>query len=193
MKTFLPQILGIALIPFHVHSQGTVNFSNFAGVGTFAVDAPVTNAAGIRIVGPGPYVADLFWSSNTNAPVDSLTPAGFNQPFSTTTFSGGGYFVAGSKTLPTADWILAQVRVWDTTYGATYAQARDAGGEFGFSNLILVIPSIPPGPPTILVGLHGFQLMIPEPSSVALALIGGATLFFFRCRARRSARPNTRT
>ena len=86
MKNLLLQILGVLLMPFYVHGQGTINFSSIAS----SVDAPVTNTAGKRIIGPAPYVADLFWSSDTNAPSDSLAPAGFNQPFSTTTLNGGG-------------------------------------------------------------------------------------------------------
>jgi hypothetical protein len=112
MRTHLLLIVGLTGGLLRLHGQGTLNFSNFAN----GVDAPVTNAAGIRIVGPGPYVADLFWSSDTNAPTDSLTPAGFNQPFLTTAFSGGGYFIAGSKTMTGAvGSIRAQVRVWDIT------------------------------------------------------------------------------
>jgi hypothetical protein len=53
---------------------------------------------------------------------------------------------------------VAQVRVWDTTYGSTYYQARDNGGEFCFSNLITIAPSVPPGTATPLFGLQGFQL-----------------------------------
>src|SRR5215813_10101847 len=81
-------------------AQGTLNFANI-GPG---LDAPVTNAAGQRIIGPGPYVADLFWSSDTSASPDVLMPAGFNVGFSSlTNFSiltnkGGGYFIGGGRT-----------------------------------------------------------------------------------------------
>src|SRR5260221_836709 len=134
MKILLLLILNLTLIQLNVYCQGTLIFSNIAGSD---VDAPVTNAAGNRIIGPAPYVADLFWSSDTNAALDSLSPAAFNQSFLTTTFNGGGDFNGGTRTLPWGEWILAQVRVWDSTYGATYTQARDNGGEFGSSNPIL--------------------------------------------------------
>jgi len=75
MKTSV--ILTAMLIPLvYVQAQGDINFANISG----GVDAPITNAAGNRIIGLGPYVADLFWSSDTSTPIDSLTPAGFNQP-----------------------------------------------------------------------------------------------------------------
>jgi hypothetical protein len=190
MKTMILLIPWIAIAQQIACGQGTLNFSNLAS----GVDAPVTNAAGIRIVGPGPYVADLFWSSDTNAPSDSLTPASFNQPFLTTTLSGGGYFLGGTKTLPTQQMILAQIRVWDTSYGATYAQARGNGGEFGSSNPILALPTIPPPPAWNLIGLQGFQLgTIPEPSFIALALFGSAALFFCRRWTRRPGSAHIRT
>jgi len=89
--------------------------------------------------------------------MDSLEAAGIDTPFSNT--QGGGYFFGGAIALPVGTVpTLAQVRVWDTNYGSDYYQARDTGGEFGFSNLIIVYPSVPPGTATTLFGLEGFQL-----------------------------------
>jgi len=181
MKTRVLLVLSLMLVKIPARGQGTVLFANL-GPG---VDAPVTNAAGHRIIGPAPYVADLFWSSDTNAPVDSLSGVGFNVPFSTSTLSGGGYFIGATRTVPSTQWFLAQVRVWDASQGGSYAQARDHGGEFGSSNPILIFPGFPPGPATPLVGLQGFQLgRIPEPSAAGLAFIGVAALWLFR-RARK--------
>jgi len=134
-------------------AQGQVAFSN-AGPG---LNAPISNASGDRIIGPSPYVADLFWSTDTNAPMDNLTPVGQNSQFSTVTNFGGGYFFGDSITLPWVP-ILAQVRVWDTRFGATYYEAIGQGGEFGFSNLIIVVPDPAPGQPSPLTGLESFQL-----------------------------------
>ncbi len=132
-------------------AQDSILFANVEG----GVDAPITNAAGQRIVGPSSYVADLFWSTDTNARMDSLRAAGFNTQFSTYP----GYFLGGGKDLGVGIvLVLCQVRVWDTSYGATYQEARDRGGEFGFSNLITILPDYPPGPETVLNGLEGFQL-----------------------------------
>ena len=118
MKTliFLNVLLGVVSAAF---GQGIIAFANRYGI----VDAPVTNAAGNRILGPSPYVADFFWSANTNASMDSLSASGFNTPFGTTPATAG-YFFGGLRTLPgvrEGNTILAQVRVWDTTYGATGA------------------------------------------------------------------------
>ncbi len=142
-------ILSLLFVPFDLFGQGYIDFRN----GTSDPDAPVTNAAGSRISGPSPYVADLFWSTNTDALMDNL--AAFNMPVAFSSIPG--YFGGGGRNGPPID-TLFQVRVWDTTYGSTYYQARDNGGEFGFSNLIVTTPSIPPGPLTPLLGLQGFQL-----------------------------------
>ena len=144
----------VALLSFLVDgalfAQGVINFANY-GEG---VNAPITNAAGNLIANSSPYVADLFWSADTNAPFDSLAAAGFDQPF-----AGSGYFVGGSGFLPDGEIpIKAQVRVWDTTYGSGYYEARQHGGEFGFSNFIQIYPSIPPGQPGCLCGLQSFRL-----------------------------------
>jgi hypothetical protein len=140
------------------------------------LDAPVFDASGNRIIGPGPFLADLFWSVNTNALMDSLFPAGRNKDFSTLTNYGGGYFFGGAFALP-ATYILAQVRVWDSSYGSTYYEARDHGGQFGFSNLIVVVPSPPPGDPSYLVGLQGFQLQ--QLPHLGISLTASNTLLFF--------------
>lgn len=132
---------------------GEVTFSNFGG----GVNAPVFDATGNPITAPSPYVADLFWSVNTNATMDELTAVGDMTPFAGAASFGSGYFFGGSVNLPSI-YILAQVRAWDTNYGSTYYTARDHGGEFGFSNLIVVFPAPAPGTPTPLTGLQSFRL-----------------------------------
>ena len=135
---------------------GFVDFSNL----TPAANAPVSDASGKPIIG-GPYVADLFWSANTNAPMDALTPAGDKTPFTSFDNSGPGYFFGGAITFHSVYAgvrILVQVRAWDTTYGSSYYEARDNGGEFGFSNSFLAVPTVPPSIPWYLYGLQSFQL-----------------------------------
>src|ERR1041384_1719121 len=95
----------------------SIIFANFGG----GIDAPITNAAADAIAGSTPYVADLFWSTNLSARFDELPAAGYDQPF-----TGSGYFLGGWKILAGEYGpILAQVRVWDTSYGSTYYEARD--------------------------------------------------------------------
>jgi len=132
---------------------GELAFANFGD----GVNAPISDASGNVIIGSNPYVADLFWSINTNASMDSLAPAGYNTSFFVTNRYGGGYFYSVNAKLPIA-YLLAQVRAWDTNYGSTYYEARDTAGEFGFSNPIIVHPVLPPAVPSRLTGLQSFQL-----------------------------------
>ena len=132
---------------------GQVTFSNFGD----GVNAPVFDATGNPITAPSPYVADLFWSVNTNATMDELTAVGDVTAFAGAASFGSGYFFGGSVNLPSF-YILAQVRAWDTNYGSTYYRARDHGGEFGFSNPIIVLPVPAPGTPAPLTGLQSFRL-----------------------------------
>ncbi len=151
MKTALITSIILFTRIYATYAQGSINFANLAA----GVNAPVTNAAGNLIVGPNPYVADLFWSDNTNASLDDLMATGLTAVFST---NYPGYFFGGVRTFPGIPTILVQVRVWDSSYGQTYFQARDNGGEFGFSNPFLIVTSAPPGTPTNLTPLEGFQL-----------------------------------
>ena len=144
-------------------TEGQVGFANLAP----GVNAPVLNAAGNPITGPGPYVADLFWSINTNAAMDSLTAVGHITPFAGPAPYGPGYFFGGDVNLP-FEYLLAQVRVWDTNYGTTYYQAQGNGGEFGFSNFIIIRPLPPPSTPGLLTGLQSFRLQRLPRLSVSL-------------------------
>jgi len=50
--------------------------------------------------------------------------------------------------------------------------ARNAGGEFGYSNTILLMLDSPPGGGAYMFGLQPFQLqIIPEPSVQTLAIV----------------------
>jgi len=140
------------------YAQGTLVFANLAG----GVNAPITNINGQRIVlSSGSYLADLYYSTVTNAPTDTFIAAHFNTPFSTLTLGGGGYFLGGIKTLtnvPGGTTIAAQVRVWDAYGGRTYEQAVQ-NGEAGYSQPeFLFVLSTPPQSPASMVGLRGFSL-----------------------------------
>jgi len=82
-----------------------------------------------------------------------------------------------------------QMRVWDNKGGTilTWDQALTSGTALGSSDLFTVPFSlggtaVPPNPPVNLQGLQSFQLTVPEPSVIALGVLGAGCLFLLRRR-----------
>jgi hypothetical protein len=77
-----------------------------------------------------------------------------------------------------------QIRAWQGAAGSTFEQASKRGIS---PTLTLATGNVPdastgiPSPPANLVGLQGFDL-VPEPSTIALAVLGLGSLLLFRRR-----------
>lgn len=150
------------------------------------VNAPVFDAQGEPLSGPQ-YLAEL-WGGAT---ADSLSPLlDINQGLrrEMAPFVSPGYFFspAGSLSVlavPPGGFAWLEVRVWDTRLGTTYEEVAALGiGGYGDSALFYAQGRDPfreppelPGP---LIGLQSFNLrpVIPEPSTWALLVLGGAAL-----------------
>ena len=76
-----------------------------------------------------------------------------------------------------------QVRAWDSAF-ATFAAAQSAGALTGQSAVFQSTTSPagdPPALPVALAGKYaGFAVQVPEPSTIALGLIGAGSLLFLR-------------
>jgi hypothetical protein len=105
-------------------------------------------------------------------------------------FNGGSSFVISNNTGQT---IAFQVRAWSTFAGATYEEARlspNPGTYLGVSSIGSVAPASGVGQPvpnlfgTSAGQIGGFTLIpnIPEPSSIALGLLGLGAIALFRRR-----------
>jgi len=83
-----------------------------------------------------------------------------------------------------------QVRVWDTSKAATWDLAQITPGSiFGYSDLFTVPyalggTAVPQNVPPYLQGLQSFnvQAVVPEPSVIALGVLGAGCLFLLRRR-----------
>lgn len=164
-------------------ADGTIDVRNRnTGAG---IDAPIFDVGGAtKLDGPN-YVAQIF-----AGPVGgSLTAFGSKMPFRTGT--GAGYYNYGADPTLTLTGLAAgadaqvQVRVWESQY-ADFAAAQAAGGKYG-SSAILTLKTgnagTPPTLPTALTGLTSFSLaggVIPEPSTIALGLLGATVLMLRR-------------
>jgi len=76
-----------------------------------------------------------------------------------------------------------QIQAWQSSF-ASYAAAVAGNGGTGLSQVFSAATSSagpPPGTPTALAGLFpGFAVIVPEPSTIALGLIGAGSLLFLR-------------
>ena len=175
-------------------AQGTVSFNTvIASIGT---DAKVSDPNGVAVIGLA-YMAQLYAGPGTTAESALVAvgnpvgfKAGFNAGYVQTTGTAFGSAVDSVVTLPAATPggpVTIQLRAWDSAY-STYEAALTASAASGKSALLALgitgNPILPGTPPVDLSGLTGFTMtggaIIPEPSSIALMLLGGAALLIRR-------------
>ena len=169
-----------------VHGQGLVNFNT----ATLGPSARVFNSSGI-LASNQLYLAQLFAADGAGQAEGSLqakgTPvnfrggnfAGYVQT-SGTTSQGNPVVASVAVTTQSAGQVTLQMRAWSSSF-SSYAAAVAGGGEFGESDLLNFTPGYPPNTAADLIGLTGFT-MVPEPSTVALAVLGAGSLLFLRRR-----------
>lgn len=158
-------------------AQGSINFINFAG-GDNPVDAPVFNVDGTTRLDGNQYMAQLL----AGADEASLAPVGAPAPF--LSGEGAGYFGGGTRLVDGIDpgaSAVAKVIAWDTTTGSDFESATIKGESGTITIEELGGDGSPPTLPANLVGLQSFSL-VPEPSTIALGVLGAAALLFARRR-----------
>lgn len=174
-----------------VYAQGTVDFQNFLapeGIGNDRTGAPVVVADNI--------VAQLYWSATMSGvymAVGTPTMVGdaFGTPFP-------GYFgaldaIRIDQITPAGGTAFFEVRAWESTYGNTFEAAIAAGPMNGRVALRGVsgpfeidtgnpLASPPDIPPDVGSFMPNFSVNVPEPSVVALGIIGAGALLLLRRR-----------
>jgi len=177
MKKLLVTLAAV-LVSASVMGQGTINFSTRI---TGVVDAPVYKPDGVTGAGAGtPANAQLFLvtGSGAAATYTALTPA--------TTFRATPAGVAQAYVIPPATPVTVPgvaggsqativLRAWE---GASYDSASIKNQSAPIT-ITLGGGGQPPAVPANLVGLQGFNL-VPEPSTMALGLLGAAALLYRR-------------
>lgn len=155
------------LVTVATYAQGEVNFNNRV---TGVVDARITFADGPNAgqgVGAG-YTAQLFGGAQTSVEGNlvALTPS---TTFRTSSAGAMGYVTGITVAVPGVGSGLTgtlQMRVFDS-----------AGAQVGKSNLIDLQLGGGTLPPSNLAGLQAFTVpVVPEPSTIALAILGGIGL-----------------
>ena len=182
MKVRIVLAVVAAWVSFSTHGQGTILFNNRV---TGQVDAPFSMPDG-RGVGmyDSPVHAQLYLVSGPGAG-DVYTPLFPSTTFRTTSPAASFYVrqvPVAVPGVPAGSEATVVMRIWteEPTYEEAFPNYR------GQSNPVkITLGGVPPGggapiPDAVLVGLHG-GFAVPEPSTMSLALLGGAVLL---CRRR---------
>ena len=153
------------LIATSAFAQGTINFTNMKPSKQI-----ITDAAGAKVEGGW---AQLYAGKTA----DSLAAVG--SPVAFYTGTKAGYFKGGVVDAGFNGAGFFQVAAWKG------ADSYAAATESGMSNVIGLTPgdstAAPPGLPKDLAGLEAFSLtVIPEPGTIALAVLGLAAFFVRR-------------
>ena len=153
-------------------AQGQLNFSNI--VPAAGINAPILLPDG-SAAGSG-YFAQLYWGTADD-------PSSFD-PVGDAVELTAGYILPRAVTLPGAPdgtSVFVQVRAWEGAAGTSYEAARANLGLVGESNVLNLTVAEAPNLPPDMVGLESFSLtVIPEPSTIALGLLGAAALLLRR-------------
>ncbi len=207
-KTLLTSCLALAAVA--AFAQGTINVGNGLSGGRFPIYGPQVGSETVQVVGNSSlsqpagatdYTGGLlsgdrymieFWAGPSSAVDFSgltlITATAFRTAANATALPNGLTFTvtAAVPGVGAGELAKAAVRAWDTQSGATYDLATTRGasalfttGQLGGTPAGGGAPLTPPnwvGQSFSLVGV------VPEPTSMALAGLGAASLLIFRRR-----------
>jgi hypothetical protein len=172
MKAFLVTVAA-GLTAFAALAQGQFNFGN--RVTAAGIDAKMFYLDCVTPLSGAAFLAQAYAGTGW----DSLAPVG--SPVTFRTGVAAGYISSHIVTTPypggTQVWV--DMRIWEAAGGETYEAAVASGRFHGRSNPIQLTVAEPPLVPPDMVGLQSFCL-IPEPSPLALGLLGAAALLLRR-------------
>jgi hypothetical protein len=194
MKKLITIGASVLLVNLSALAQGTISFQNLgAGFSGSGVNDP----SGVKVGSGAPYTIELLGSLTGTA--GSLSA--FATPVTTSSWLAGGYFGVGGAAFTLAGYAPAsfpffQLRAWNNTGGVTsYAAALAAGQAYQPSQVWQLIAggglsglgnpgAAPPVPAPALFGMPaGYQLspvVVPEPSTILLGVLGAAALLLRR-------------
>jgi hypothetical protein len=185
MKKILIVAAMAALVAVNSFGQGSVVFSYAAGT-------PIYLADGVTRVPTGSaYQVELVYAPDGTSSTDFATMAvrqGNTANFGPT----AGYFSGGGRTVdsitPAGGFGMFQVRAWSSANGTSYNDVKTRGQGFAGQSGILRVDTGNPvigeaGASLIQAGLTSFNITpVPEPSAIALGILGVGTLLLLRRR-----------
>jgi len=164
-------------------AQGSVNFSNYPA----AVRQAFYDADGTSLLGPTFY-AQLYVGDTAG----SLSAVGLPTAFKTTSGAPNGFFLGGAVAL-TQNWgatIFYQAKVYSTSQTSYEAASVIPNQHVGATTVLsMQLPSKgvsdpPPTAPNMVFEKLVLTIVpVPEPSAIALGVLGGLGLFLLRRRS----------
>jgi hypothetical protein len=180
-------IIAATMASLNGYSQGTISFVNSSATAIINSLTGLPSEANVLVVG-------LYFNANPSAEANpGATSDGFQLAPSTagslapTAVRNGGTFLGGTKEVPGVPALQQasfQVRAWSVGF-ATFEEAFAAGMTdtsilVGYSDVLRFAPGGPAGTPNPAAGLvadGGFTGLtvrpVPEPSMIALSVLGG--------------------
>lgn len=160
-------------------AQGQFTFGNKNSLTTPPIAAKVTAFDGTSVEGTA------FWAQAyvklDGAPEGSYAPVGAAVNFRTGANAGYIVPVVVTTTYAGDTTVNVQMRAWAAAGGNSYEAALAAGKLAGFSDPVTLKVTVAPTTPPDMVGLQPFVLTaIPEPSTLALGVLGAAALLLRR-------------
>jgi len=168
-------------------AQGQVNFSSlpFFTTGSSASEPAVYDIDGTTRLAGNAFLAQLYWSATSFTGTSGGT-ALTTAPIAFFTVADGapGFFDGGAATVGVAAGaqVFVQVRAWNAAAGATFAAASGvSNGRIGSSAVLPLTAGGGTVTPPNLNGLQRFNLVpVPEPSTIALGILGAGALLLRR-------------
>ena len=195
-KLLLTAAALIVTLNMYGQGQGIVNFATVGVTDDKRIWVNTTDRVGDGAkAGGAAYSVALYWGpagSTTDIGFQQVGPAGsfLNTATTTGTFNAGGRTITYQGNTAGGAVLSLQARAWLTSSGATYEEALlNPNGQVGKGRPFDVDtkdPGIPTEqPPTIgqQAGWNGFSITpVPEPSAIALGLLGAGALLMLRRR-----------
>jgi hypothetical protein len=167
------------LIAVGAYAQGNVNFASI-GVG---INAPTRDGTAGNALAAGSGYAAMLYVGPAGAIASELSTNGVSgSPASYNTGAQAGYFTGSGRVItgfPGGTTVSLQIRAWSTATGNSWETAS-VRGESTVKQFTL---GTPPSPAPNMTVFNGETItLIPEPSSIALGLLGLGALALIRRR-----------
>jgi hypothetical protein len=177
-------ILALAAVTTFTYAQGTIQMANGAST-RFRINGVVPAAGTVAL---GQFTFGVFVGQSASAlSADPIGGTGLARSSATagliTSDNPQGHQLAGFAGDST---VFIQIRGWESRFGSDW-RAGQQGGLHGETDVRQITLGPPSGPGTVIwssTDLTKFQPLnlVPEPSTIALAVLGLGSLLLFRRR-----------